>query len=474
MTPRKGEAESILIEVNVDPKKKGHWDIVFDFFRSVKLTIFLLILLAIISIAGTLIKQNATSEEYIQRYGLALYNILDFFILFDMYHSWWFSAILLLLVINLIACSLQRLPVVWRQVFRESTGKPLEPSFLKTLPYVERIRLSSSEKVDLDEIYSRLEKKGFNKTQRIDTESSVTLYSEKGRFSRMGVYITHFSILIILIGGMIGSLFGYRGFVNILEGETVDSIILRVKDEQVFKPLGFSIRCDAFRVTFYDLQRPEKIAKEYLSDLTILENGKEVLKKTIKVNHPLHYRGLAFYQSSYGTLHDLAVRVRWKDGKEDALVKVMEGETVPIPNTNALLRVLRYAHEVHNFGEGAQVALFKPNQEPRAFWLLKDFPKLDDQRRDEFTLILEEVVERDYTGLQVTKDPGVWVVWIGCSLMIIGLIVAFFFSHQRIWVSIPQRGGDEIILAGSTNKNKVGFEKKFTQIVEEIRQQHSK
>ncbi len=449
-------------------REKGILDIIFDFFRSLKLTIFLLILLAILSIIGTVIQQNATSEQYIRRYGLALYNVLDFFNLFDMYHSWWFSAILLLLVVNLIACSLHRFPGVWRQVFRESGGKELKESMLKALPYVERVSLSPAHRVPVNEIQSLI-KRSLKKTQQIEGESSITLYSEKGRFSRFGVYITHFSILIILIGGILGSLFGYRGYVNILEGETVDYVVLRAKDKQVTRPLEFSIRCDDFRVVYYDLQRPEKLVKEYMSDLTVLENGKEVLKRTIEVNHPLHYRGLAFYQSSYGTIHDLAIAVQRKDRKEKVLVKVTEGETVPIPNSTALLRVLRYSHEVHNFGEGAQVAILKPNQPPRTFWLLKAFPKMDEQRDDEFILHLEEVVEKEYTGLQVTKDPGVWIVWVGCSLMIIGLIIAFFFSHQRIWVKIPAKGGREILLAGSTNKNRVGFERKFRKIVEEIR-----
>src|SRR4030066_2281046 len=101
-------------------KEKGFFDIAFDFFRSLKLTIFLLILLAILSIIGTLIKQNAPSEEYIHRYGIQLYNVLEFFNLFDMYHSWWFSAILLLLVVNLIACSLHRFPGAWSQISRGS------------------------------------------------------------------------------------------------------------------------------------------------------------------------------------------------------------------------------------------------------------------------------------------------------------------------------------------------------------------
>ncbi len=452
----------------MDHKEKGMFDIVFDFFRSIKLTIFLLILLAIVSIIGTLIKQNAPSAEYIHRYGIKLFNVLDFFNLFDMYHSWWFSAILLLLVVNLIACSLHRFPGVWRGVFRESGAKELGDSMLKTLPYVERIRPPYPVGGGEVEIHSLL-KRRFKAPKRFEGESSITLYSEKGKFSRLGVYITHLSILIILVGGIIGSLFGFRGFVNILEGETVDHVALRIKDEEVIKPIGFSIRCDDFRVIFYDLERPEKLAKEYMSDLTIFENGKEVLKKTIEVNDPLHYRGLAFYQSSYGTISEATLGIQWKNKKEKVVLKGLEGETIPIPHSDVLIRILRYAPQVHNFGEGVQVALLKPNQPPRALWLLKENPKFDQQRGDDFFLTLEEIGTKEYTGLQVTKDPGVWVVWVGCGLMIIGLIISFFFSHQRIWVKIPAKEGGEMVLAGSANKNRVGFEKKFEDLVEDIR-----
>lgn len=451
---------------------KGFLTILYDLFRSLKLTIFLFILLAILSIFGTLITQNATRLEYIQQYGLGLYEVLDFFNLFDMYHSWWFSAILSLLMINLITCSLHRFPGVWRQISHEPSTGGLEDSMLKALPYVEKVRVPSQAEAKAnpeEEIRSYL-KKWFRNPRRMETESAVTLYSEKGRFSRLGVYVTHLSLLIILIGGIIGSLYGFRGHVEILEGETVNQIFLRSRDGEVPKPLEFFLRCDDFDITYYDLPgKKEKHVKEYTSTLTILENGNEVLKKVVQVNHPLHYKGLAFYQSNYGAIHDVTLGIQWKGKKEKTFFKVLEGNTVPVPNTNYLIRVLKYAHEVHNFGEGAQVVLFKPDQEPRPFWLLKAFPKFDEQRKDEFILTIEGLTEKVYTGLQVTKDPGVWVVWIGCGLMIFGLIVSFFFSHQRVWIRIPRSSGGEIILAGSANKNRVGFEKNFGLLAEGVR-----
>jgi cytochrome c biogenesis protein len=148
---------------------------------------------------------------------------------------------------------------------------------------------------------------------------------------------------------------------------------------------------------------------------------------------------------------------------------MLEGETLPIPNSNTQIRLLRYVPQVHTFGEGVQVVFFKPNQMPQTAWVLKDFQKFDQQRNDDFILTFEGVTSKEYTGLQVTEDPGVWIVWFGSGLMIFGLIVSFFFSHQRVWVRISKDSEGEIVFAGSTNKNRVGFEKTFSQLVEEIR-----
>ena len=57
------------------------------------------------------------------------------------------------------------------------------------------------------------------------------------------------------------------------------------------------MRCDDFDVSFYpDSDRP----KEYKSWLTVIEHGKEVMKKEIEVNSPLTFNGITFYQSSFG------------------------------------------------------------------------------------------------------------------------------------------------------------------------------
>jgi cytochrome c biogenesis protein len=448
-------------------KEKGIFPLLFELFRSVKLTITLLILIALLSIIGTLIVQNAPSEEYIRRYGEKVYELLKFFNLFDMYHSWWFSAVLLLLVINLIACSVHRLPGVLSQMVRGSGPNGLEDSMVRTLPYVEKVRLQGSSAETEDRIRSGI-KNWYGNVKRIETTSAITLFSEKGRFSRLGVPISHLSVLIILIGGLMGSLFGFRGFVNILEGDAVEQVYVRGTEGEIPKPLPFSLRLDDFQISYYDLPRPEKLVKEYSSLVTVLENGKEVLKKTVRVNHPLHYEGIAFYQSSYGALHNVTLGIQWKGQKEKMLARIYEGDTVSIPNSDIQIRVLKYATQVHNYGEGVQVVLFKPNERPKAQWVLKRFSQVNPNREDDPLLTLEGVTEKEYTGLQVTVDPGIWVVWTGCGLMVLGFIFSFFFSHQKLWVRFPKGPGGEILFAGSASKNRMNYEQRFQELVRQI------
>jgi cytochrome c biogenesis protein len=74
-----------------------------------------------------------------------------------------------------------------------------------------------------------------------------------------------------------------------------------------------------------------------------------------------------------------------------------------------------------------------------------------------------------YTGLQVTKDPGVWIVYTGFIMLCIGPVIAFFGSHKKLWVRIQDRKGQAIVLvAGSANRNRIAFEREFNGIVEEI------
>ena len=73
-----------------------------------------------------------------------------------------------------------------------------------------------------------------------------------------------------------------------------------------------------------------------------------------------------------------------------------------------------------------------------------------------------------YTGLQVAKDPGVWVVWVGCILMMVGIYAAFFMSHRRIWVRVEN---GIITIGGNASKNQGGFQLFMEKLVTNLKNQ---
>jgi cytochrome c biogenesis protein ResB len=134
--------------------------------------------------------------------------------------------------------------------------------------------------------------------EKRETAQGDFLYGEKGRFSHFGVYVIHLGILIIIGGAVIGYLFGFDAYVQVAEGDAVDTIEL--KGDRGAKKLNFTLRCDRFSVDFYEDGAP----KEYRSDLTFLKNDRVVYQGSLLVNHPITFEGLRFYQASYGTVPD--------------------------------------------------------------------------------------------------------------------------------------------------------------------------
>ena len=197
---------------------------VWHFFASVKLTVVLLLTLAITSILGTLIPQNETPAEYVRAFGEVLYRIFYILDIFDMYRSWWFQFLLLMLASNVVVCSLERLSSTWKIVFTKNPT--FNPAQVQRL--TDKVQFATGLLPDqVEKKYMPFLTKKFGYTRIEDTENGYCIYSEKGRWTRLGVYAVHLSVLILLVGGLVGSIFGFEGFVNIPEGETVVAVLCR-------------------------------------------------------------------------------------------------------------------------------------------------------------------------------------------------------------------------------------------------------
>ncbi|MCK5098354.1 MAG: cytochrome c biogenesis protein ResB, partial [Desulfobacteraceae bacterium] len=251
---------------------------IWDFFASAKLAIIVLILIAATSIIGTLIPQNAADSFYLHNYSdfaFKLFSMLDFF---DMYHAWWFLLLLFLLVINLIVCSIDRLNKTWKIIFPKKISTNIE-RFKKLKNQKTFSKNDNFEKLAPE--YKDFLSKQCKTIIEKKTENSIAIFGEKGRWTRLGVYIVHLSILLLLIGALIGSLFGFKSHLNLNEGQSADSVL--ISKQKIEKKLGFTIRCNTFDVKFYDTGAPE----EFKSNVSIIENGKEIFKEDIIVNDPL-------------------------------------------------------------------------------------------------------------------------------------------------------------------------------------------
>jgi cytochrome c biogenesis protein len=442
-------------EMTVTAKDNGFFTTIWDFLCSLKLTIITLILLAVTSIIGTVIQQNKSPQEYIELYGETTFRLFEALQFFDMYRSWWFVSLLTLFTANLVACSIKRFPRVYKTV--KEPVLVADDTHYRTMSNVEEITSGASPEALRDKISAFLGTR-FGQPVVTEQDGKIHLFAQKGAYARFGVYVTHLSIVVIFLGAIIGNVFGYKGFVNIVEGTETDQVWLRGKSDPI--PLGFSVRCDEFSVSYYEnSSRP----KEFKSLLTVTDNGQVVKdKRPVIVNDPLTYKGITFYQSSYGPAGDptFNLRVRMRDSGETANLVARQGQRMQLPGGAGFFRVADFTPSFQNFGPAARIEVFQDmGSQPRSFVVLQAHPEFDAQRGGAEIISLLGYEQRFYTGLQVAKDPGVWTVWVGCTLLVVGSMIAFFLSHRRIWVTIqPLAGKTGIKIGGTAHRNQPAFE----------------
>ncbi len=460
---------------------------VWKFFVSVKLTVFLLLSLAATSIIGTVIPQNADPEVYFHKFGPFMFRLFEVLDIFDMYHAWWFQLLLFLLITNIVVCSIDRLSATWKLVF------PKNPTFnLARFEKRKDKELFSADGTpsELEDKYTTFAARKFGGPHVDKTNEGFVVFAEKGRWTRFGVYIVHLSVILLILGAIIGSLIGFKGFVNIPEGESVDSV--RLRNNGRVQPLGFTIRNDDFEVSFYDTGAP----KEFRSSLIILENDQEMVKKDIIVNDPLRYKGISIFMASYGeiapekeTAHDFSmdnIHLNFTIMASGMVYKRRAeiGTPVNIPEGHGTFTATAFNPAAEFRGQNigaALIGMLSPLQgEPVEVLLPLHFPNFDkmrrgvvvisvaDQKKEAFSPMKKANV-RYYSGLEVNRDPGVWVVYSGFIIMIVGCFITFFMSHQQICIAVMRKGKkSDVRVMGMANKNKIGMQRQVEKIAEHL------
>jgi cytochrome c biogenesis protein len=158
------------------------------------------------------------------------------------------------------------------------------------------------------------------------------------------------------------------------------------------------------------------------------------------------------------------------------------GEPVEIPEGLGQFIVVEY-EEAANFrgmavGAALKGILTPPEGEPTEVLLPLKFANFDKMRggaviitvanqpNEKFTAP-QPAEERYYTGLQVTRDPGVWLVYSGFMMMILGCFIAFYLSHQQVCIVIDQlRNNRRVTVAGIANRNQLAMKNTIDKIHE--------
>jgi cytochrome c biogenesis protein len=456
-----------------DPRTLGRK--IWQTLSSIKTGVVLLIVVVIVSAAGTMILQRPMTEpdEMQRAYSPLVLGVLDRVGLTDVFHAWWFVTLLALVSLSIIAASIERFPNAWRYFARPY--KYPDDGFRRALPTQKQIPIPDEE-TGLVAGERALHDSGV-KPERVVSHDHLSLFAERNRMSEMAVYIVHASLLLIFFGGIVDALWGWRGFVNLTQGE--QSNLIAMQDGKQ-KALPFSIRCDGAGQENYTDGTPKK----WWSQLAVVKDGKEIQRKEIVVNDPLVYSGVRFYQASYGSnnkVEKLVLTASAPASRDKKEISITLNETVALdPETT-----LQFVEFIPDYVvEDGHVYTRSPSvQNPAAHLVLAS--RKADARINVWLPPIEGFAENTqapyqfeaqdlklgyFTGLQVSHEPGQWAVWSGVVLMGIGLTFVFYVAHTRFW-AVPvrdARGKLSLWVGGTANRNRDAFEQHFRDLTEKI------
>ena len=508
---------------------------------SMKFGIILLIIIAVVSLLSMFLVEfypmragfPGWEKFYHERYGMGggVFALFKIFKLYDPYRSWWYQILLGILALSLFACLVNRIPLVLRQAFtpqyrlNPNDLSVLNPYYHWTGPYQEQIFLRSL-------------KQRF-RIHYQDTDSGRAFYGARGWLNLFGAIGMHLGLLILVLGGLWISL---RGFSESIEGYSGDTLAVPGAD--------FQLRIDDFRITYYplnvgqvvktsdgrlghtvaklsddrfvvermgrpgmvmqdtlpassltnefDLDQDRGNIKDYLCQVTVLENGQTVKNATIEVNHPLRYQQFRFYQSSYDaenakvqtSFDSLALKVtRVSDQTILDTLWLKPEKKVAVPQISQKVSVTDFLPDFRITDQGATSVSSEMNNpavkiqyfdgDSVLFHQWSFLGKEFHQSKVELPVTLQFVDISNQqskkliqTILQVRKTSGTELIWFGFLIATLGLILAFYLGFQRVWVLVLPKGEGraEIHIALRSHRSSVEWEQRFQRLVEELKQ----
>lgn len=269
----------------------------------------LLCLLAAASTVGTILEMGLPWSEYTTKYGQFWTAWLKLFGLQNVYATWWFLGVSALVAVSVVVCLMRNGPRLMRTIHPPRTV-PNERQLKNWAAYAE---------VPAKNITKTLKQSGWRIAKRYKTEEGEAIFWRRGVAGRWGYWLTHGGVVLLCVAGVLTGLVGYRGSVNLVEGESYHQIWLTTAEGFEAQKLPFKIRNDGFYLDFY----PNGMPSQFYSDVAIIKDGVETTH-TLSVNNPLFVGQYGIYQASYGDGgSSVGVRVRSFTG--DSLSPSLEG-----------------------------------------------------------------------------------------------------------------------------------------------------
>ncbi len=500
--------------------------------KSMKFAIWLLLVLAVASLVSMFIVEFYPIDTgfhnweliYSDKYG-ALFPVLKFFQLQDPYRSWWYQILLGILTLSLALCIIDRLPSNFRSAFRraERFSAAQVSSFSNSAKFYL--------KGDAFDIIKRA-LRGYS-VGHFQRDGKEYITADRNRINYLGPVFTHSGLLLLAIGGFVaiwGVSTRGTGFPGDMIVSDEFDFKVRIDDFRIeYYPLGVGqwvlvdgrnygkiikkLPDDRYRVMFYahgasfsrdidasrlenrfDIEVDRGNIKDYISELTIIEGDEEVLSRRVEVNEPMRYKGFRFYQSSFDTrnprvsadVDSVVVQISRVDGGEiiDTVSLALDDE-YPLPDGSSLVLSEFLPH--FNIGPDGPVSasakLLNPAVKATVFgegeklyhqwlFLLHDFHGEQEGAIYGFKLldlINPSAEERYRTILEIKRNRGYEVIWLGLILASLGVFISFYFTPRHIRAVIsPSDDGFEVVMGGYSASEREHFKEEFSRMLRKI------
>ena len=415
---------------------------VLNWLSSLKIAIFLLLLIAICCALGTIIPQQESDQFYYDNFnknpflGIINGSILLLFELNHIYTSFWFLLLLSWLGIALAVCSFRRqLPILksalnW--IDYKSSRQIVKLSISQTIK-------TKNPSESLEKIKINLKKKGWN-----IKEKDGRIAARQGVIGRLGPILIHLGMILLMIGATYGSLNGQTIEKFLVPGRSIDLL-------DANKEKSLTIELDKFQI----LRDPKGRAEQYKSLVNIIEpNGNKEVKE-ISVNYPLRYKGITLYQADW-SLAALTIQINNSPKLQIPIEEIPElgeqvwGTILPTKKdgTNPILLTVNNEQGpviIYN-NDGSRIMSLSTNKEAEV--------------KETLIKIINIIPS---SGLLLKRDPGVPLVYSSFAIIIIGGSLSLI-STKKLWV-LHEEEKSLIYLGGLSNRNLSGLSKEFPKLI---------